>query len=180
MTKIWGKKTCSKTWKLWVSRSSCVANDSHRPQACPVLPFTFLCSPGRLTFALGEKWSLRWKRGKDWGEDGEDLPLNIMITTEISPQSHTGPWTLSPPGPQVSPAHYTCSLLLNSLTLHLHTLHFFLLVSHFFLVSLSSFFPLLLIFFPASSRTPPFLLFVFCISSVPSRCCVCMCVIITI
>lgn len=71
-----------------MSRSSRFANDSRWPRARTVLPFTFCCSPGHLTFALGGKWSLSRKAG-------EDLPLNIMITTERWPPSPIGPWTLS-------------------------------------------------------------------------------------
>lgn len=94
------------------------------------------------------------------------------------------PLDTQPRGPQVSSAHYTSSLLLNSLTSHLHTHHFFFPPHTFFLshslfvvaIFLLLFSSLHLIFFSVSPRTPPFLLFVFCISSAPTMCCVCMCV----
>lgn len=96
------------------------------------------------------------------------------------------PLDTQPRGPQVSSAHYTRSLLLNSLTLHLHTHHFFSLL-------LFSFFSSLLYFTSFFSTTPHFL-FSFSQNSSLSPLCllhficadhalcvyVCECVIITI
>lgn len=111
-----------------MSRSSCSANDGS-----PELPFTFLgpqaASP------------LPWERNGVWDRRGEGLRAGRGTHP---PQHNDNHWDLAtvphwpldtqPRGPQVSSAHYTSSLLLNSLTPHLHTHHFFSLHSLYFLL----------------------------------------------
>lgn len=120
---------------------------------------------------------LPWERNGVWDRTGEGLREGWRTPPLKHNDNHrdlaTVPhWPLDtqPRGPQVSSAHYTFSLHLNSLTPHLHTHHFFVLHSLFLLVCYTStiFLLLHLIFFSASPWTPPFLLFVFCISSVQS------------
>lgn len=168
--------------KLWVSRSSSIANDSHRPGACPVLPPhhpllprpPHLC-PGREMESEMNAWDElkgEW-RGPPPQNNDNHRDLATVPQRPLDTQPH---------GLQVSWAHYTSSLHLNSLPPHLHTRSsFFVSYFSFFPSRFSSFppqfFPSLnLIFFSYFRRTPPSLLFVFCISFEQSRYCVCMCV----
>lgn len=85
------------------------------------------------------------------------LPSPNIITAEILPTvalTPSRPPDTRPYGPRVSSAYYRSSVLLNSLTSHLHTPHFFL--SFLYFDTFLAFYVLLhLIFLGAAPRTPP-------------------------